>query len=112
MPIYWFCDNKDCFANSPKEQRPHKSYRRKQSLLDDGRLDEDDELVVFSEVYGHTVECENCGSLRRPELHILRFDWDDPPGDEGDSVFLTAIEDAVAVYQRNGWYPKLQRRLF
>lgn len=114
MPIYWVCDNDNgnCFVDSPQEQRPHKSYRRKRALLDNGKLDEDDELVVFSEVYGRTIECDNCGSLRRPELWMHRFPWDDPPGDAGDDVFLTEIADAVSVYKRNGWYPKLQRRLF
>jgi len=116
VTIYWLCDNDNgrgnCFALSAVEKRPHKSFRRKRALLDNGKLDEDDELVVFSELYGKTLECENCGDVCRPVLSINRFDWDDPPGNGGDDEWLYEIADAVAVYKRNGWYPRLQRRLY
>lgn len=111
MPIYWVCESRDCVTGlSPREQRPHKSFKRKRAALDNGQLDEDDELVVFSELYGRRINCDDCGSLRRPVLSIQRFEWDDPPGNEDEWLF--EISEAVHVYQRNGWYPRNQRRLF
>ena len=113
--IYWCCENPDCFSRDPVEETPHKSYRRKRALLDNGRLDDDDELVVFSKLKGPipmNIECDDCGSRRLPILSINRFPSDDPPGNAGDDEWCETIEHAVAVYKRNGWYPNLQGRLY
>jgi hypothetical protein len=112
--ILWLCENRDCFSNAIEEETPHKSYRRKRALLDNGRLDDDDELVVFSKLINPraNVECNDCGSLRQPILSINRFSSDDPPGNAGDDEWCETIDHAVAVYKRNGWWPNLQRRLY
>ncbi len=113
--ILWCCENVDCFTNAIEEEAPHKSYRRKRALLDNGRLDDDDELVVFSKLVGpipSNMACNDCGSRRLPILSINRFPWDDPPGNAGDDAWCETIEHAVAVYKQNGWWPNLQGSLY
>lgn len=110
--ILWCCENPDCFTNAIEEETPHKSYRRKRALLDNGRLDDDDELVVFAKLRDTNIECEDCGSRRLPILSINRFPSDDPPGNAGDDEWCETIDHAVAVYKRNGWWPILQGRLY
>jgi len=101
MPIVWICSNPNCFGQI-RDERPHKPYRRKPFFLDNGKLDDDDELVVFSEIAGNAYPCEECeeGGWCRVVLRINRSDKAD------DYVLLEDIEEAVNFYKQNGWYPK------
>ena len=99
MPIRWICNNSDCLTEE-REERPHKPYRRKPFFLDSGKLDDDDELVVFSEIAGGGYPCSCEKGWRRAVLKIKRSDK------EGDYELLEDIEEAVNFYKRNGWYPK------
>jgi hypothetical protein len=74
VPIYWVCESRDCITGlSPQEQRPHKIFKRKRAALDNGQLDEDDELVVFSELYDQSCPFRDLSGMTHPAMKTNGF---------------------------------------
>lgn len=99
MAIMWVCQERSrCGYREPETTRKHVPWRRKSTWSDNGRLDPDDELVVFLSMteFGGYMECPDCEGLVRVEL------WLDKPTE----IHFTEPDQAVEFYRLHGMLPK------